>query len=110
MAHTCTETGRSEEHPHTAQQGNNQLGLYWFASSLARGHGRRVDTLVSLQGGGLGELLVTHAAAVGLVASVAHTVAQQTLGVRERLCTHLRETINKLISHIWNIFERPVRE
>lgn len=74
--------------------------LYWFASSLAWGNRRRVDTLVSLQGGGLGELLLTNVAAVGLVASVAHAVAQQTLGVGERLCTHLHKTINKLISLI----------
>lgn len=59
-----------------------------------------MNALVSLQGGGLGELFVTNTAAVGLVASVAHAVAQQTLGVCERLCTHLRETINKLVSHI----------
>lgn len=57
-------------------------------------------TLVSLQGGGLGEFFVANIAAVGLVASVAHTVAEKTLGVCERLCTNLHKTINKLISHI----------
>lgn len=59
-----------------------------------------MNALVSLQGGCLGEFFVTNIAAVGLVASVAHAVAEQTLGVCERLCTHLHETINKPISHI----------
>lgn len=74
--------------------------LYRFASSLAWDDCRCVNALVSLQGGCLGEFFVTYIAAVGLVASVAHAVAEQTLGVCERLCTHLHETINKPISHI----------
>lgn len=44
-----------------------------------------MNVLVSLQGGGLGEASVTNITAEGLVACVAHTVAQQALGVGERL-------------------------
>lgn len=76
------------------------MQLYRFASSLARDDCSCVNTLMALQGGCLGEFLVTNVAAVGLVAGVAHAVAEQTLGVGERLCTHLHGTINKPISHI----------
>lgn len=44
-----------------------------------------MDTLVSLQGGRLGEVFATNIAAEGFVARVAHAVAQQALGVREGL-------------------------
>lgn len=59
-----------------------------------------MNALVSLQGGRLGELFVADAAAVGLVASVAHAVAEQTLGVGEGLCAHLHQTTNKPVSQI----------
>lgn len=48
-----------------------------------------MNALVSLQGGRLGELFVADGAAVGLVAGVAHAVAQQTLRVGEGLGAHL---------------------
>lgn len=48
-----------------------------------------MNALVSLQGGCLGEVFATNSATVGLVARVAHAVAQQALGVGERLCAHL---------------------
>lgn len=44
---------------------------------------------MSLQGGCLGEVFATVMAAKGLVARVAHAVAQQALGVSEGLCTDL---------------------
>lgn len=48
-----------------------------------------MNALVSFQGGCLGEVFATIIAAEGLVARVAHAVAQQALGVSEGLCAHL---------------------
>lgn len=55
-----------------------------------------MNALVSLQGGCLGEVFATNIAAEGLVARVAHAVAQQALGVCEGLCAHLQTTIIKI--------------
>lgn len=54
-----------------------------------------MNALVSLQGGCLGEVFATNIAAEGLVACVAHTVAQQALGVGEGLWAHLHNNINQ---------------
>lgn len=54
-----------------------------------------MNALVSLQGGCLGEGFATNIAAEGLVACVAHTVAQQALGVGEGLWAHLHNNINQ---------------
>lgn len=69
--------------------------LYRFASTLARRQHCCVNTLVSLQGGCLGEVFATNIAAEGLVACVAHTVTQQALGVGEGLWAHLHNNINQ---------------
>lgn len=53
-----------------------------------------MNALVSLQRGSLGEVFATHVAAVGLVARVAHTVAQQALGVGEGLGAYLYNDIH----------------
>lgn len=44
-----------------------------------------MNALVSLQGGCLGKVFAANIAAEGLVACVAHAVAQQALGVSEGL-------------------------
>lgn len=48
-----------------------------------------MNALVSLQGGCLGEVFATDITAEGLVARVAHAVAQQALRVGEGLCADL---------------------
>lgn len=48
-----------------------------------------MNASVSLQGGCLGEVFATDIAAEGLVARVAHAVAQEALGVTEGLRTQL---------------------
>lgn len=60
-----------------------------FATALAWRQCGCVNALVSLQGWRLREVFATNIAAVGLVACVAHAVAQQALGVGEGLCAHL---------------------
>ena len=62
---------------------------YRLASALAPRLVGRVRGLVPLQGAHLGELLAALVADVGLVAGVAHAVAQQALGVGEALGAHL---------------------
>lgn len=54
-----------------------------------------MDALVSLQGGGLGEVFATDVTAVGLVARVAHTVTQQALRVGKGLWAHLHDNKNQ---------------
>lgn len=54
-----------------------------------------MNALVSLQRGSLGEVFATDVAAVGLVACVAHTVAQQALGVGEGLRAYLYNDIHQ---------------
>lgn len=66
------------------------MRLYRFSSALAWRQCGCVNALVSLQGWRLREVFATNIAAVGLVAGVAHAVAQQALGVGEGLCAHLQ--------------------
>lgn len=66
------------------------MRLYRFATALAWRQCGCVNALVSLQGWRLREVFATNIAAVGLVACVAHAVAQQALGVGEGLCAHLQ--------------------
>lgn len=54
-----------------------------------------MNALVSLQGGCLGEVFPTNITAEGLVAGVAHAVAQQALGVGKRLRANLHENKNQ---------------
>lgn len=54
-----------------------------------------MNALVSLQGGCLGEVLATDITAEGLVARVAHAVAQQALRVGEGLCADLHKNNNQ---------------
>lgn len=63
-----------------------------------------MDLLVPLQRGRLGEVLAADVAAEGLVARVAHAVAQQALGVGERLCAHLQHKRELRIGHIYDAF------